>query len=628
MKAVTEPGGKSRPTIPDRVVFDTGVTKVMVLASALIVFSIVLIGAFGYFFTEREALKKLKTRDLVTLAESISAKVDARIDKAIETSLQLAHDPAMLEWLAGEERDTRLGEMVHRKTAYLHGQLDYSTTFIVSTLTRHYWSDAGKMIDTVTESDPDDDWFFAALKTGKEVSVNFDYNKELKDTFAFVNTLAGPTGSPVGIVGVGMNLQELSRDFATYKDSAGISLWLIDGEGVVYLSDLYERNGSNIREFVPVEAQKAILASQGSVEESRVIDYENDSGERMDMISYPLRSTDLQLLVAFERREAVAYLQTIKWNTVLAVAISIVAIVFLFYYISRNLANPYKRTLAINQQLEEQVAARTRQLSERNQEMLDSISYAKVLQESVLPKPKQLESLLAEHFIIWRPRDVVGGDFYWTKRIGGTTLVAVGDCTGHGVPGAFMTSLVVSALNRIADSGRSGDPAAMLGELNRLLKSTLHQDDPATSGTTDDGLDIGLCAMEGGRLTYAGAGCSIYRLHGVELETWKGDRLSIGYRRTPADYAYTNHLLFDPQQTTGANGAAPTYYMTTDGFADQNGGERDFSFGKKRFAEMLTRYGELALGEQKAAFLRELEAYMGGERQRDDITVLAFRTQP
>jgi serine phosphatase RsbU (regulator of sigma subunit) len=222
--------------------------------------------------------------------------------------------------------------------------------------------------------------------------------------------------------------------------------------------------------------------------------------------------------------------------------------------------------------------------------------------------------LFNEHFVIWRPRDVVGGDFYWSKQFGDRTLVAVGDCTGHGVPGAFMTLLAVSALNRIADNGEVEDPAAILGRLNRLLKETLGQD--AHEGVTDDGLDIGICSIETDSVVFAGASCSLHRVDDSGLSTWKGDRRSVGYRKTPSEYTYTNHRM--------PIGDA-RYYMTTDGFFDQNGGERDYSFGKKRFAEMIVRYGNLTLKEQKASFLRELEAYMGTERQRDDITVLSFR---
>ncbi|MBO9607061.1 MAG: SpoIIE family protein phosphatase [Paenibacillaceae bacterium] len=591
---------------------DTGLKRVMAFASVLIVISILLTGTYVYRLTEHEAVKKLKTRDLVTLAESISSKVDARIDKEIETSLALAHDPTLLKWLDGGETDASLGALVHARTDYLHRELGYSSTFIVGTKTRHFWNETGTIIDTMTENDPDDSWFFDALRLKKAAAVNFDYNNELSDTFAFVNALAGSVDAPLGVVGVGINLHELSDEFASYKDGQGINLWLIDGSGKIYLSDAYEHNGSNIGDVMTAEAQRQVLQQYDA--QVRGFDYVAQEGVRMDLISYPLRSTDLHLLVEVERRRTVAFLETIRWNTFLAVAISIVAMTFFFFYVSRKLANPYKRAIALNQQLETQVEERTQELSARNRELMDSLSYAKLLQESVLPKEQQLQSALREHFVIWRPRDVVGGDFYWSKQVGGRTLLAVGDCTGHGVPGAFMTLLAISTLNRIVESGEAVEPADILGRLNRLMKETLRQD--GQPGATDDGLDIGICCIEEGQVLFAGARCSLHRADEAGLASWPGDRRSIGYRKTPRDYAYTTHRM---------PAGSARYYMATDGFYDQNGGERDYSFGKKRFADLIVRYGGLPLEEQKLLFLRELETYMGNERQRDDITVMSFQ---
>lgn len=599
--------------LKSRLVFDSGVTKVMILASILIVFSILLIGTFVYTFTEKEVVKKLKSRDLITIAELISTKVDARIDKAIETSLLMAHDPALLEWLASGERDHRLADRVFRKTAYIHEQLEYSITFIANVSNGHYWNQYGEQIDILLEDDPDDVWFYQAIASGKAVDVNFDYNEALGDTFAFVNALAGPLSSPAAFVGVGMSLHDLSDDFALYKKSEGINLWLIDSAGKIYLSDTYEDNGKNLRDMMASSAQKQLLAP--AEQEIQVIEYETDAGQLMDLISYPLKSIHLQLLVEIERDETVSFLKTIRWNTLLAVVISIISIVFFFFYVSRKLANPYKRALSLNQELETQVEVRTHELFERNMEIMDSINYAKRLQESVMPTDDQLRTLFPQHFVILKPRDVIGGDFFWIKRVGETSLVAVGDCTGHGVPGAFMTLLAVSVLNRAVDLVGADEPAAILGELNRMLKETLHQEE--LQGATDDGLDIGLCCIRTDTVIFAGAGCALHRIDSDGLQIWQGDRRSIGYRRTPMDYSYTNHPL--PSEEA-------SYYLTTDGFYDQNGGEYNYSFGKKRFAAMIERYSHLPFSEQKTCFIQELESYKSDESQRDDITVLSFRS--
>ncbi len=593
-------------------VMDSGVFKVMILASTLIIFSILLIGTFVYTFTEKEVVKKLKSRDLVTVAELISTKVDARIDKAIETSQLMAHDPAILDWLASGETNQQLTDLVFRKTAYIHEELAYSNAFITNVSNGHYWNHYGELIDTLSTEDPDDEWFYQAIDERKPVDVDFDYNEELGGAFAFINVLAGPQASPTAFVGVGMSLSDLSEEFTLYKTSEGTNLWLIDSNGSIYLSNNFEDNGKNIQDIITPSAQKQLLSS--NQQGIQVIEYVTNNGDLMDLISNPLQSTQLQLLVEIERDETVSFLKTIRWNTILAVVISIVSIIFFFFYISRKLANPYKRALALNEELEAQVELRTRELTERNIQVMDSINYAKRLQESVLPSNEQMMREFPEHFIVWKPRDVVGGDFYWLKRVGKTTLVAVGDCTGHGVPGAFMTLLAVSALHRIVDQVGANNPAAILAALNQTLKETLHQEQ--LDGATDDGLDIGLCSIQTESITFAGAGCVLHRLDEDGLQIWKGDRKRIGYRRTAMDYAYTNHEL----PLGEAN-----YYLTTDGFYDQNGGAHNYSFGKKRFAELIQSYSHLTFPEQKSRFIEQLDAYMGNEEQRDDITVISFR---
>ncbi|WP_409345373.1 SpoIIE family protein phosphatase [Paenibacillus sp. MBLB4367] len=595
---------------------DAGLQRVIVLASALIALSIVLIGSFVYAFTERAALHKLKSRDLLTLAKSISAQVDGRIERAVETSLVLSHDPILLEWLASGERDERLGRMLREKTGYIRGELGYSATFIAGAATRNYWDYAGNLLSQIDERDPADAWFFETLAAGREVSINFDYNRELGGTFAFVNVLAGDDPSrPLGIVGVGMKLDELSAEFASYKDGQGINLWLVGGTGDIYLSDDAGNNGKNISEILPASARKQLAEADGN--EPFTLEYDMPGEGRMDLIREPLRSTGFQLLVEVERRKTVGFLQSIRWNTMLAALITMLVIVFFFFYVSRKIANPYKRALEINRRLEAEVELRTKELSERNQEMLDSMNYARLLQQSVLPMPGELEGALLEPFVIWRPRDVVGGDFYWVKRHGERVLVAVGDCTGHGVPGAFMTMLALSSLNRIVETEGDCDnsPAGILEELHRLLKATLHHGNE--DGVTDDGLSIGLCAIgPSGDAVFAGASCLIYRLDGEGMQSWKGERHGIGYRRTPTDYRYTNHLL---------PAGDARIYLSTDGFVDQNGGEHDYSYGRKRYEGLLQSMRYLTPSEQREKMIESLESYMQGERQRDDITALSFR---
>jgi serine phosphatase RsbU (regulator of sigma subunit) len=338
-------------------------------------------------------------------------------------------------------------------------------------------------------------------------------------------------------------------------------------------------------------------------------------GQRVDLISYPLKSANYRLVFAINRSETTGLLSNIKTNTMLAIVISLVAILFLFLYMTHRLANPFKRALELNEQLERKVEERTRELAEKNEELLDSIDYAKRIQEAVLPQEQQLQSLFQEQFVIWRPRDGVGGDFYWVKPTSKGCLIAVGDCTGHGVPGAFMTMLAISALNRIYEQENITQPAALVQRLNVVMKETLNERE--RSEMMDDGLDFGLCSVEQDEVVFVGAKFSLYMADGDEVKVVSGDKTSIGYRRTPSVYPFKEHRLSCSPGTT--------VYMTTDGYLDQNGGEKGYSFGRRRFAELIRKMQSQTLEEQQLTLKNELDSYRRGERQRDDITVLAFK---
>ncbi|WP_284638064.1 SpoIIE family protein phosphatase [Paenibacillus silviterrae] len=594
--------------------YDKGTLKVIGFASVVIVFSMLLIGVITYGFTEDELVRKWKDKDLVRIVESMAAKVDGHIEKAKETSLIMAKDPQLIRWVNGGEADEALGKDALQKLALLAKQFGYSNSFVVSALTRHYWSESGRIIDTVTPSDPDDRWFFDLIEAEKLIDVQVDYNEERKDTFVFVNAMMkDESEKPLAIVGVGMTLQLLSKQFQEFKYGENSNLWLINDSGEIVLSDRQEHFGKPIHDYV----DSLLLGQLKNDGKIHVTESETAEGGLMDMISYPLSSTGLQLLFRVERKETVSVLQNIKTNTAIVSLFTFIMILALFYFISHRLANPYKRALQLNQELEAKVQVRTRELAERNDQLTDSIDYAKRIQESLLPQAAQWSAAGIRSHVKWQPRDTVGGDFYWVKPVSGGVWVALGDCTGHGVPGAFMTMLAISLLDRVAEQEEVHGPGEFLRQLNGLVKQTLHQQ--TGNGITDDGFDLGLLFIDHrrSRLSFSGAKLSLYVKDADGLRVLEGNRKSIGYRKTPEHYVYQEHETeFGPESS---------FFMASDGFYDQRGAETVYGFGKKRFQRLLEERQELPVSELVAELWRELEDYMGEAAQRDDITLLGFQ---
>lgn len=257
------------------------------------------------------------------------------------------------------------------------------------------------------------------------------------------------------------------------------------------------------------------------------------------------------------------------------------------------------------------------ELEKANRFVNDGIRYASRIQTALLPDRGALDGLVQDLAVGWQPLDIVGGDYYWAGRFGNKGVVAIMDCTGHGVPGAFMTAVVASSFSRILHHHGHEDPAEMLTQLNFLVKTALRQD--RDSAVSNDGLDAAICVIDGdtGEVTYAGANMPLLVNEGGVLRHIRGDRMSLGYQDSPEDYRFTAHTV------AAAPGAV--FYLFTDGVIDQVGGEGRRLFGRKRLQSVLTEVGALPLNEQMDELFHRLSQWRGTERRRDDMTFLAFR---
>jgi len=277
------------------------------------------------------------------------------------------------------------------------------------------------------------------------------------------------------------------------------------------------------------------------------------------------------------------------------------------------------------QRLEQLVDARTKELNqtvatlkETSEIIASSIQYASRIQRSILPEANLIDSTLSDYFILWEPRDVVSGDAYWLVRWGNGLLVAVGDCTGHGVPGAFVTLIANSALERGLLDVHPGAVGQLISRMNQLIKTTLKQTERGEG--SDDGMDLGMCYVADGqkRLTYAGAGISLLLgAPGENLAEIEGNKRGIGYRRVRFDQSYS--------ETAFSIVPGMRFFMTSDGLIDQIGGERHRAFGLSRLLGLLDRYQSLPMTEQKRLLMTALSEYQGEEMRRDDVLVFGFR---
>lgn len=275
--------------------------------------------------------------------------------------------------------------------------------------------------------------------------------------------------------------------------------------------------------------------------------------------------------------------------------------------------------------LERLVAERTADLEEKNHLIMDSINYARVIQSSFLRASRtDMAACLDDYFMLWEPRDVVGGDYLFFRRFADGYFFAVIDCTGHGVPGAFMTLIMASYLNNLLTVDNRRDPAALLGRMNRAVKKALGQIQGAEhdeAHSSDDGMDAAFAWVdtENHQLIYAGAKTPLFflRPEGEAVQTIDGQRVGVGYIDTPMDFVWLNKTLPLVPGTA--------IYVATDGIVDQIGEAKPIAYGKRRLHQAILAARDKPMAGQQTAILEAFRAYQGGEARRDDVSLFAFR---
>jgi PAS domain S-box-containing protein len=257
-----------------------------------------------------------------------------------------------------------------------------------------------------------------------------------------------------------------------------------------------------------------------------------------------------------------------------------------------------------------------RQLTEAYEIITSSIQYASRIQRSILPPDSAVGAVFSDHFVLWEPRDVVGGDVYWCTTWGDGVLLILADCTGHGVPGAFMTLISTGALDRAQTEVPEGDVAALVQRMHQLVQIVLGQD--AEQGESDDGLELGACYLIPGKATleFVGARFSLFMAENGEVTELKGVKKGLGYRGVPLEQAYPGETV---ELRPGVG-----FYMTSDGLIDQIGGPKRRSFGKRRFRDLIVSVQELPLAEQRDRIVETLRTFQGDEERRDDVSVIGF----
>ncbi|MEO7430991.1 MAG: SpoIIE family protein phosphatase [Dokdonella sp.] len=635
----------------------------------------------GFYRVAETIIRQLGGSYATQYANQQRGRITARVDRELVLTQKLVASPLLRNWANDESNTQLARESLEELESFRVLFADHSWFFVVGKSGDYYHNNAanefgGREFRFVMDpSDRTMAWYFDVLKNVDDFNLHVDYDAQLDVTKIFINAIVKNNGAKIGIGGTGLDLSEFVRTLM-HTTERGIENVLIDDQG--YVQGISDRAlMETIARTTDATKRPAMFAMMdrdseqstlrqilgrmraGQIEDAQA-QFTIRGQSRLAAISY-MPELHWAAVVLVDPGEVIR-LETFRPILFLMATALLLTILLVSWLLDRLVltrlarltdatrsvaAGQYDRRMTVDrddeigqlahsfnamtstigdymQNLEHKVSERTDALQqanallgESNRKVMDSIGYAQLIQSSILAKPDEIARFAGDHAVLWRPRDVVGGDFYTVHRdADGGALVAVADCTGHGVPGAFMTMASKAILDSATARHGLADPAALIGELHRGLRALLQSHD---TNNADNGLDIALLyvAPARNRLVFAGAKLALWILAADgSISVVKGDRLSAGYRRIRDDVRYANHdVVAHPGER---------YILSSDGIFDQNGGEKGFAFGQTRVRDVLSSLIDRPLAQLFDALAVQLDEYRGDLPQRDDITLFGF----
>jgi serine phosphatase RsbU (regulator of sigma subunit)/Flp pilus assembly protein TadD len=413
------------------------------------------------------------------------------------------------------------------------------------------------------------------------------------------------------------------QESAAIADSLGATVNLRD----IYrsLSESYKALGNVDKAYTYLQSFVMLndsIITEESLKHTAELEAQYESGRKESEIKL-LKQEKLIQEKDNERQKAEINRQLLLRNSLLAGLgfILIIAALVLVQFVQKQKANKILKQQ--NEEISLQkilIEQKGNELAEKNKEITDSIHYAKRIQQAIFPPQALLDKLLPQSFVLFKPKDIVSGDFYWLQPSflnNDLFYIAAVDCTGHGVPGAFMSIVGNNLLTEAVKVSGKNQPSEILNELNKNLSIYLHQ--KADNTGIKDGMDISLCAIDkvNNKLFFSGAYNHLYLIRAGNLQVFNADKKAIGTWSENNRSNYTQHDI-DIQK-------GDTFYIFSDGYADQFGGPKGKKFKSARLKELLVTINNETMSRQYEILNQNFEAWKGELEQVDDVLVIGFK---
>ena len=580
-----------------------------VVFSATLFLIIFIAGGAAFYFSMREIIRESKSNELTKLLQVERIRLEALVNKEIAIVLKMAGSPLIRNHFENPA-DAETARMAKKEIeAYRQSLTAGTSIFWINDIDKLFHIDETPpfLLDATL---PENYWYPMTINETDSYNFNINFNPDLNVTNLWVNApVFNRERQVVGILGVGVNLSTfVNAVYNSYHGKASLHLFNAAGE-ITGAKD------------VDIVAEK-----------KNIVDELGDLGANAFLRSKLLQRDEVQTIPTQSGEAAVIAVSMLEWfavavypdswedfNTPMTVifGLGILAIAFILILSNIFIAGllvPLRRTMHFLKEATDTANA-------EREEVLEGIRYASQIQRHLLPNEAAFRDAFEDYSIIWKPRDIVGGDIYWIKNFNEGTVLCVCDCTGHGTPGALLTMLVVSAFETIVGTDHCKDPAKIIWGLEQRLVTVLgiEPDGYQTNPTgINDGCDLAvLFIAKNGDVAISAGRTNVFVCNGEKTERIKGQKIFVGEGKLEsADDIETVHIPYHPENK---------FYIASDGLFDQPGGTQSGPFGYKAFEQLV-----LQRHHDKQSVISEriwgaFERHRGEEMRVDDFELITFK---
>lgn len=632
------------------------------------------------------------SRDYARLySTNTSGALSTHLNKEIALVRKAALSDDVVNWFADEENYEKKIAAHTEMLEIIDGLFSDNMYLGINSSLNEYTVEKNFAVDDIKpharldKSYFDDAWYFECIASPNDYILNVDIDKILHRKRVWINHKVMRDGVPLGVICTGMEFAQTAASLLAEYDNTKVRGVIIDDKGIIQMDskslgdsnflhyDQVSRIEHEFSDPVFLNALKAHLSSINGFFQS----YDTSVIELSDSLySYatiaPIENTNWSVITFYNSSSLFNMTKLIPlFISMIAVFIIFTAITSAMSYrllfkpvellmsslaqvggnkaqriygvdrrdeigdLSQTIQDMKDRLDSYNTDLENEVEARSadlklayEQASKQHQIILSSIDYASKIQRNMLPSDSAFGKAFADYAVIWKPKDIVGGDIYWIKNFDGGTVLCVCDCTGHGTPGALLTMLVVSAFETLVNESNYQDTAQIIWELEKRLVTTLNVEPleqnaserkkTKRSATIHDGCDLAvLYVARDGAVNISTANMHVFICDGKEVTKLKGQKIHVGDGTLKSkDDIRTVFIPPNPESK---------FYIASDGLYDQIGGENAVPFGYAAFKKIILENHDARQSVISEQIWQAFEAYRGDNFRRDDIELITFK---